>query len=236
MTTQRTCWVVIPAAGMGTRMGGHIPKQYLQLLGKTVLEHTVDRFLQLEAVAGIVITLPEHDSHWKTLPLATHRKVHTTRGGPQRSHSVLNGLRYLEQTAKPNDLVLVHDAARPCVRISDIVRLIEAANTCSDGAVLAVPVRDTMKRAERYGFIGTTVDRGNLWHALTPQAFSLSLLRGALENVFAKGASVTDDAQAVEMSGHHPLLVEGHADNIKITNPSDLKLAQIFLKHQEQPG
>lgn len=234
MTTQRTCWVVIPAAGMGTRMGGNIPKQYLPLRGKTVIEHTVDRLLQLEQVAGIVIALSEHDSHWTSLPLAKIEKIHTTTGGAERCNSVLNGLRYLETLAHPDDLVLVHDAARPCVRIGDIVRVIEAARTCQDGAILAIPVRDTLKRAGSFGFIESTVDRAKLWQAQTPQAFGLALLREALEQAIANRTLVTDDAQAIELTGRKPFLVEGHPDNLKITDPSDLNLALLYLQNQEQ--
>lgn len=234
MTIQRTCWVVIPAAGMGTRMGGHIPKQYLPLRGKTVLEHTVERLLQLDPIAGIVVVLHEQDNHWTSLPLAGHAKIHTTIGGAERCNSVLNGLRRLEPIANPDDLVLVHDAARPCVRIGDVMRVIEAARTCPDGAILAIPVRDTLKRAGSFGFIENTIDRASLWQAQTPQAFGLVLLRDALEQAVAHRTLVTDEAQALELTGRKPFLVEGHPDNIKITDPSDLNLAMLYLQNQEQ--
>ncbi len=234
MTTDRMCWAIIPAAGTGTRMGVNTPKQYLPLLGKTVLEHTLQRFCDHPAVNGVVVVLAENDHYWKTVSPATNQKIHTTTGGLKRCHSVLNGLRYLENIAQADDWVMVHDAARPCIRPKDLDKLIHAASGCPDGAILAVPVRDTMKRAGIDSKISETVSRDDLWHALTPQMFRLSTLKTALKNAIEKNIPVTDEAQAVELTGLRPLLVEGHADNIKITHQADLALAETYLAQQER--
>lgn len=214
-------------------MGTEVPKQYLPLYGKTILEHSAGRLRDHKSIAGVVVVLAENDHRWNSLPLATKPKIHTTTGGKQRYHSVLNGLHYLITVAQADDWVLVHDAARPCLRTDDIDKLIQAASECPDGAILAIPVRDTMKHADPANRIKATVNRNELWHALTPQMFRLSVLRSALENNIANNIAVTDEAQAVEMTGMRPLLVEGHHDNIKITHKVDLMLAEIFLAQQE---
>jgi len=233
MKTHRTCWAIIPAAGVGTRMGTEVPKQYLPLYGKTILEHSLKHICGHDAIKGIVVVLAENDNRWNTLPLASNLKIHTTTGGIQRYHSVLNGLHYLNTLAQADDWVLVHDAARPCLRTDDLDKLLEAASGCPDGAILAVPVRDTMKRADPDNRISATVNRDQLWHALTPQIFRLSALRSALEKIIANNIAVTDEAQAMEITGVRPLLVEGHHDNIKITHQADLVLAEIYLAQQE---
>lgn len=233
MTTDRAYWAIIAAAGSGTRMGVNTPKQYLTLSGKTVLEHTLQRFCDHVAIKGIVVVLPENDHYWKTVSLATNKKIHTTIGGPKRYHSVLNGLHYLEKIANADDWILVHDAARPCVRIEDIDKLILAVQSCPDGAILAVPARDTMKRAKDMQ-IDSTISRDDLWHALTPQMFRLSILKTALEQAIETDIPVTDEAQAIELTGLRPLLVEGHADNIKITHQVDLALAETYLAQQKR--
>jgi 2-C-methyl-D-erythritol 4-phosphate cytidylyltransferase len=214
-------------------MGSTVPKQYLPLAGKTILEHTLKPFCEHSAIHSVVVVVAENDKRWKSLPLANHPKVHATTGGLQRYHSVLNGLKYIQNLTNTDDWVLVHDAARPCVRSDDIDSLIAAADTCTDGAILGLPVRDTMKRADNDRKIHETVNRDNLWHALTPQLFRLSVLRKAIENTIVNSIEVTDEAQAVEMMGLTPLLVEGHPDNIKITHPSDLALAELYLAQQE---
>ncbi len=152
-------------------------------------------------------------------------------GGAERCHSVLNGLQALRQQAQPNDWVLVHDAARPCVRQADIEKLMTQLAEHPVGGLLAVPVRDTMKRADTGREIVETVNRDGLWHALTPQMFRLETLFNALQNVSNRGELVTDEAQAIEKTGQRPVLIEGHADNIKITHPQDLSLAEMYLQH-----
>lgn len=223
-------WVIIPAAGIGSRMGSDCPKQYLEIQGKTILQHTLERF-NLKAIAGIVVCIADHDTYWDNLTLLM--PVIRANGGTERCHSVLNGLQVLQQQAQPDDWVLVHDAARPCVRQSDIETLIARLANHPIGGLLALPVRDTMKRSNAKAEIVETVERDGLWHALTPQMFRLELLVNALQTVLNNNELVTDEAQAIEKQGLKPLLVAGHADNIKITHPQDLALAELYLQEQK---
>ncbi len=223
-------WVAIPAAGVGARMGGAIPKQYLSLRGKTVIEYTLACFLEHPAIAGVTVALAAEDGHWERLGLRRNDgRLQTTLGGGERCYSVLNALKALSKTAGKDDWVLVHDAARPCLRRSDLDCLIDSARRHPVGGLLALPVRDTLKRAAENGTVDTTIDRRSLWQALTPQMFRLSALRQALEGALSQRCLVTDEAQAMELAGQAPLLVEGHEDNIKITRPQDLELAELFL-------
>jgi len=219
-------WALVPAAGIGSRMGSQRPKQYLHLRNKPILQHTLER-LNLPAIAGIVVCVAEDDPYWETLTLPM--PVMRVNGGAERCHSVLNGLQALQQQAQPDDWVLVHDAARPCVRQADIEKLMTELAHHPVGGLLAVPVRDTMKRAGASLEIVETVNREGLWHALTPQMFRLEALSNALQSLLSRGEHVTDDAQAMEKMGLCPVLIEGHADNIKITHPQDLSLAELYL-------
>lgn len=223
-------WAIVPAAGVGKRMGTELPKQYLPLFNQPILQHTLTR-LRLPAVRDIIVALADDDPYWHTLQLPF--TVTTVIGGAERCHSVLNGLHALQARAAPDDWVLVHDAARPCVRSADIEKLMTMLADHPVGGILAVPVRDTMKRADAQQGIVATVSRNQLWHALTPQMFRLQALTTALETVLAQDTLVTDDAQAMELQGLQPQLVAGHADNIKITHPQDLQLATLFLQQQE---
>ena len=223
-------WAVIPAAGVGRRMGTDIPKQYLPLAGRTVIEHTVERLLLHPGIDGLYIALGEQDAWWEDTEYADHPDLVRVPGGAERVHSVLNALRALEGRAAPDDWVLVHDAARPCVRREDISRLIECVEQGGGiGGLLGRPVHDTMKRTDSQGRIDETVARERLWHAFTPQMFRLRLLREAIEGALAAGVTVTDEASAVEWVGHAPLMIEGHPGNIKITRPGDLELAAFYL-------
>lgn len=224
-------WVVIPAAGRGSRMGLDRPKQYLPLLGKSVLQHTLERIC-LPAISGIVVCTAQEDTFWQTLTLQLPIPLWRVTGGTERFLTVLQGLKKLTDIAQPTDWVLVHDAARPCVRRADIEQLITQLALHPVGGLLAVPVRDTMKKANAQGLVLETVNRQNMWLALTPQMFRLNLLLSALEHVVTHGDVVTDEAQAIERLGYQPVLVEGHADNIKITHPQDLQWAELFLQQQ----
>ncbi len=226
--------MVIPAAGIGTRMRMETPKQYLTLHGRTILEYTLDCFRDHPSVSGIVVVLAPEDPYWDTLAVSGHEKITTTIGGVERYHSVQNGLAVLNTMAGEDDWVMVHDAARPCLRRDDVDRLIEALKDHPVGGILAIPVRDTMKRSGDDNGIRATVDREGLWHALTPQMFRLQLLERCLGQAIADGRPVTDESQAVEQAGHHPLLVPGNPDNIKITHRNDLPLAELFLSQQEK--
>lgn len=235
LTTEQY-WCVVPAAGVGKRMGGPTPKQYLPLLGKQVAEHTLSTLLRVTLFSGIVVALSEEDPYWSTCDAFKSSRVTRCIGGAERYHSVLNGLAALQHRAQPDDWILVHDVARPCVRVNDIQHLIKRVSTHPVGGLLASPVRDTMKRANPEGEVTETVDRQHLWHALTPQMFRYSVLRNAIENGLAEGLAMTDEASAIEALGLRPLLVEGSADNIKITHPQDLPLAALFLQQQQAQG
>lgn len=224
-------WVVIPAAGVGARMQADRPKQYLPLVGRSVIEHTLACFSGHPAVAGIVVAISDGDPYWSALAATAH----TAPGGKERADSVLNALDYLVTALNvaADTWVLVHDAARPCLSRGDLDKLMAVRDAQGEsGALLAMPVRDTMKRAQTDSArISHTEDRNGLWHALTPQMARLGVLREALTDALRKGVSVTDEASALEFAGLHPLLVEGDARNIKITHPADLALAEFFLAH-----
>jgi len=222
-------WAIIPAAGTGSRMGSALPKQYLMLHHKPILQHTIER-LCLPEIKKIVVCVATDDAHWNTLHLPD--SVMRVEGGKERCHSVLNGLYTLQQWANPQDWVLVHDAARPCVRATDIQHLMSELAEHPVGGLLALRVRDTMKRTDSENNVTETVERINLWHALTPQMFRLQPLLNALQHHIQQNELVTDEAQAMEKQGFKPVLIEGHADNIKITHPQDLELADLYLHKQ----
>lgn len=225
-------WVVLAAAGSGKRMGGDVPKQYLPLCGRTVIEHSLSSFIDHPSIAGIVVAVTENDHRWSGLSLECAKPLHTVRGGVERCHSVLNALERLAEWAAPRDWVLVHDAARPCVRRADIDRLMAELRDHAVGGLLGVPVHDTMKRCDAAGNVRETVTREHLWRALTPQMFRFGMLRDALCAAIGKGLVVTDEASAMEAAGRSPRLVPGHADNIKITRRDDLTLAEFYLRRQ----
>lgn len=225
----RRYWAVVPAAGVGKRMGAKVPKQYLQLGDRTVIDHTLSRLLEHPKIEAVAVSLGSDDGWWPDSEFADHSNVVRAEGGAERCHSVLNGLAALKCWAEDEDWVLVHDAARPCLRNEDIDRLINQLSDHSVGGLLGTPVRDTMKRSDAAGNVDETVTRENLWHAYTPQMFRLGRLHDALNDALERGQLVTDEASAIELAGHRPLMVEGHADNIKITRPADLALAAFFL-------
>lgn len=232
-------WAIIPAAGVGKRMLADKPKQYLKLQTKTVIEHTLDKLLNMQEVTGVVLSISDTDEYWPDLNYQSKKPLLVASGGKERSDSVLNALTLLNQkiSETENTWVLVHDAARPCVRSEDIQNLINQASLNNDGGLLALPVRDTMKRSvhtehDQPNSVNQTVDRDGLWHALTPQMFKLDLLLNALSNAQINKSSITDDASAMELMGYKPMLVEAHEDNIKITRAFDLQLAELFLQNQ----
>jgi len=229
-------WAVVPAAGSGKRMSSQVPKQYLALAGKTVIEHTLARLAAHPLIDGIVVALAAGDTRWPDLPLNLGKPVLLAEGGDERCYSVLNALHELHKHAQPNDWVLVHDGARPCLRLTDVDKLIAGLRDHPHGGLLAVPVRDTMKRADENSDVFETVDRKGLWHALTPQMFRLGELSDALIRAIDKGWLVTDEASAMERAGYKPHLVEGAADNIKVTRPEDLVVAEFYLRQQEGGG
>ncbi|MFG3450720.1 MULTISPECIES: 2-C-methyl-D-erythritol 4-phosphate cytidylyltransferase [Pseudomonadaceae] len=221
-------WVVIPAAGVGSRMRADRPKQYLGLAGKTIIEHTLDCFLDHPDLNGIVVSLATRDPYWAGLRCAGDARIHRADGGAERADSVLAGLRCLSQLgAKDEDWVLVHDAARPNLAREDLDNLFAQLVNDPVGGLLAVPARDTLKRAGPEGRVEETVDRSVIWQAFTPQMFRLGVLSDALVGALANGVAITDEASALEWAGQSPRLIEGRADNIKVTRPEDLEwLAQ----------
>jgi 2-C-methyl-D-erythritol 4-phosphate cytidylyltransferase len=223
------CWGVVPAAGIGSRMGAEVPKQYLPLAGSTVLEQTLHNMLGWGMLSGITVALHPADHWWQALALAANPVIDTVTGGEQRCDSVLAALVALEGRAAPLDWVLVHDAARPCVLAQDVRSLYEAVADDLIGGLLALPVAETVKRADSSGRVGETLDRADLWLAQTPQMFRYAALRNSLAAAIASGDQVTDEAAAMERAGHRPLLVVGHRGNLKITRPEDLPLAAMAL-------
>jgi 2-C-methyl-D-erythritol 4-phosphate cytidylyltransferase len=236
-------WAIVPAAGAGKRMGAEIPKQYLSVAGKMVIEHTLQRLLDQPEITGLVIALGDHDEYWSDVNIQTNNKqVIRVKGGQERCDSVFNALEALDNLRQQQpslniteqDWVLVHDAARPCLRSADVSLLInQVKQQQAKGGLLALPVRDTMKRQLSGKVqVAETVDRTGLWHALTPQMFRLAELKNAISVAIAAGVIITDESSAMEYLGVNPALVEGHEDNIKITRQPDLKLAEMYLKNQ----
>ena len=233
--SNQSIWAVIPAAGIGQRMQSDIPKQYLPLAGSTVIENTIHRLLSATKVEGLAISLRHDDPYWESVKIDSTKPVIRAEGGAERCDSVLNAMKSLAEHDNFNiddDWVLVHDAVRPCVRLDDIDELIMQATASESGGLLALPVRDTMKRADDAQSVQLTVDREGLWHALTPQLFPFRALQEALIKAMQEGVAVTDESSAMEKAGYAPKLVEGHEDNIKITRPNDLRLAELFIADQ----
>ena len=225
-------WAIIPAAGSGSRFSQHELKQYQMISGQTVLQHTVSHLNQLP-LSGYVLAINPHDSVAKTLDFMHSDKLHFCTGGKERVDSVLQALNYLSQMAAPNDFVLVHDAARPCVTFECLDALLNTAQQENCSAILAIPVRDTLKRVEKSNNITETVPRDGLWQAQTPQISKLGLLKSAIETSLQQGIVITDEASALEFIGEKVKVVQGRSDNIKITYPDDLELAQLILKSQK---
>jgi len=228
---QEELWALVPASGVGSRMKSDRPKQYLQIHNRYILDHTLFRLLSVPNLTGIMLVLSDDDPFWPRSNFANHPKVHTAIGGMERFNSVLNGLYELEGIASDEAWIMVHDAARPCVRVSDIETLIDVSKR-HDGGLLGLPAKDTIKLVGAERKVKTTVDRSRIWMAFTPQMFRVGQLRSAIEQAIEKKEMITDDASAMELAGYEPVMVEGAADNIKITHPEDLVLAQWYLEQQ----
>jgi len=229
--TPHKLWVILPAAGSGSRFSKTELKQYQMIQERTVLEHTVARLNQLP-LKGYVLAIAEQDNVAKTLPFSSQEKAHFCLGGAERVNSVLNALNYLSEIASENDWVLVHDAARPCVSLDCLQQLVNTAITQDRAAILAIPVRDTLKRVVSDFDIQETVDRSMLWQAQTPQMAKLGRLKHAIEQALQEGATITDEASALEHIAESVSVVQGRSDNIKITYPDDLELARLILQAQ----
>ena len=228
-------FAVVPAAGVGARMGAGLPKQYLTLQGRTLAEHTLGRLLAFAPLQAVVVAVADGDPWWPELAVAGHPRVTSVTGGDSRARSVLAGVAAVLERA-PDASVLVHDMARPLVRLSDIQALLDHDDR-GDGAILARPVTDTIKQADADTRIRATLDRSLIWRALTPQLFDARRLHDALLSALRDDPeAITDEASALEAAGARPALVAGHADNIKITVPEDLALARFYLRAQEEEG
>ena len=231
-------WAVLPAAGSGSRFGGGIPKQYIDVAGQPLIAHALDALLAHPGVDGVMVARAAGDVHWPGWTSRRGRPVHTCIGGADRASSVLNALDALAPHTGDDTLVLVHDAARACLDATDLDALIAAARRCADGALLAAPVRDTLKQAVD-GRSAGTAPRERLWRAFTPQAAPLATLRNALRSALDAGLAITDEAMALEHAGLRPCLVEGREDNIKLTTPADRALVEFILarrpRHPESP-
>ena len=225
--------VIIPAAGVGSRMQANKAKQYLTIENKTILEHTVDCFIQLPFVTQLYLVVSDTDETFNELGLASHPKITKVSGGKERADSVLNGLK--QATLSHTTWCMVHDAARPCLSTTDIELLYQQCISSQQPGILATPVRDTMKRnTPQTSLISETVDRNNMWHALTPQCAPITMLSDAIEqqldNAGLVNSTITDEASALELAGEKVQLVKGSVKNIKITLPEDLELAAFYLQ------
>ncbi len=225
-------WCIIPAAGVGSRMGAAIPKQYLTVCGATILDHTLEKITYLDWIQGIVVAIADADTRWPEMAWANHPKVHVCSGGAERVNSVYNALLLLADFVEPDDWILVHDVARPCVSPVDIEHLRDQVKTSTSGGLLGACLNDTLKRVGDHGVVESTVDRKNMWRALTPQMFRYRILRCAIETALQQGILVTDEASAVECAGHEVKMVRGSERNIKITTPEDLDLASYYLTRE----
>lgn len=217
-------------------MQSAVPKQYLPLLGRPVILHAIERLSAHPRVQGVLVGVSREDQHWSSMVAELKhlpKFLGTAPGGETRAHTVLNGLKELAKHARPGDWVLVHDAVRPCVRPGDIDKLISAVSKGEEGGLLAFPVSDTVKRVDNTGRVLGTVSREGLWRAATPQMFRIQSLAQALEKAMNAGKEITDEASAMEAAGVHPRAVACHTDNIKITLPEDLVLAELYMKQQE---
>jgi 2-C-methyl-D-erythritol 4-phosphate cytidylyltransferase len=235
LTAVNTFLAVVPAAGIGSRMKSSVAKQYLKIGSQTVIEHTLDALLSHPQIKRIVVVLHPNDAIFDTLQVSQHPQIDKVIGGDERVDSVLRGLQHCHAKYSNDESawVLVHDAARPCLTHSEIDDLLASANTC-DGAILAVPVADTIKKAnnkskDEAATIQETIDRSQLWQAQTPQFFPLAKLIDAIQLARHDEVKITDEASAMEHCNANIKLVEGRSTNIKITRPSDLSLASFYL-------
>ena len=227
-------FLVVPASGIGQRMNSTIPKQYIILEnGLTILDQCLNTILSNERISGFIVALDKKDSYFKTSEFAKDPKlISIATGGKERFHSVLNALNTLDQTAKPNDWVLVHDAVRPCIRKEDINKLIEELADDKVGGILANRIVDTVKQKNNGGLV-STIDRQKLYIAQTPQMFRYAILKDSIEKAIESNMHITDESEALESQNYSIRIVEGSSSNIKITTQEDIHLANYFLKHHE---
>jgi 2-C-methyl-D-erythritol 4-phosphate cytidylyltransferase len=229
----RGIWAVVPAAGRGTRFGGEVPKQYLAAAGQPLIAYALAALLAHPAVEGTMIAISDNDSDWPGWTSFLGKPVLTCIGGATRARSVSAALEALPAEVRADDFVLVHDAARPNLGQDDLQQLLERGRNDPIGAILAAPVRDTLKRAGDDGGIDGTEPRARLWRALTPQLFRRLQLAKALEEAARTGVEATDESMAMELQGLRPLLIEGSEDNFKVTTPADLARFEFILSQRK---
>ena len=228
-------WAIIPAAGSGSRSGSDIPKQYRPLMGKPMIEHVLDVLAQHPDIDGFMLALAPDDERWQGIEMWRNKPLRTCTGGMRRSDSVLAGIAALSDDLSNDSWALVHDAARPCLRLEDLNRLIEAACMHPVGGLLAGRMKDTVKRGDADNQVEGTLDRSALWRAYTPQLFPARSLQRALQHAHQENADITDESSAMERLGLSPLLVPGADDNIKVTGPEDFALAEAILTARNTP-
>ncbi|MBE0468590.1 MAG: 2-C-methyl-D-erythritol 4-phosphate cytidylyltransferase [Methyloprofundus sp.] len=233
MKTTIKYWAIVPAAGVGKRMQADRPKQYLPLNGVTVIEQSLTRLLQVQQFTAVVVAISKEDPYWPELAISKHARIRSAAGGKERADSVLSALYSIADSAADDDWVLVHDAARPCITQSDVEHLIDELQNHEVGGILGQASHDTLKSVDNNLAITDTVDRSQIWRAFTPQMFRYGALKLALQEAADKGWVVTDDASALEIQGKQPKMIAGRADNLKITRPEDLALAQFYLEQQQ---
>ena len=231
----KSVWAVVPAAGSGRRLGGEIPKQYREIAGAPLMEHTLQALLASPDIRGIVVALDPSDRRADAISSLADVRVQTVAGGAQRAHSVLAGLDLLAEDASDEDWVLVHDAARPCLPVESLTALIDFAREKRQGVILAAPVSDTLKEVDDNASVVRTVDRSMLWRAQTPQLFPLIKLRRALRDCLDEVGEVTDEAMAMEWASEPVHIVEGPASNIKVTVEADLAYVDMMLRAEREP-
>ena len=234
MSTTPQVHVLIPAAGRGRRYGGSLLKQYLPVAGKPVLAHSIKAFQFHPMISSITVILAEDDQWFESAVGSLIANVNTVTGGETRADSVRNGLQYISDNYSDSDWALVHDAARPCLSASRLEKFLEQGLESENGAILAVPIGDTLKRAGESQEIVATVDRSDLWAAQTPQLFRVGALAAAIDSAHNAGCLLTDEASAMQFTGVKPLLVMGSNANIKITHSSDLAIAEALFARKEQ--
>ena len=223
---------IIPAAGDSSRYSGEVPKQFLKVDGRTVLELSIKPLLDFSECLGVCVLVPTEDQYHKTLEIKNNPKVFLAEGGTSRIDSVSKGVKFWQQSELSYDYILIHDAARPCLRSSDVQQLLDSIDSEVDGVVLGIPCSDTIKKVSAEGsLVLNTLDRSKLWRAFTPQIFRKEVLqKNSLEENIGK--EFTDEASLVEANGGKLKMVKGFEDNVKLTFPEDLGLIKSILLSQ----
>ena len=227
-------WAVVPAAGTGSRMAAEVPKQYLLVNGIPILEYTLRALLAGPDIRGLVVVLDPSDRRADSVQSLSDPRVFRAAGGSERADSVLSGLQAVGPHAGPNDWVLVHDAARPCISVSVLRKLIDHTLESGVGTVLAQASTDTLKRVSSNLRVSESLDRRVIWRAQTPQMFRLSELETALSSALSDQQPITDESMAMELSGFPVSILEGPSSNIKVTLPVDLEFAEIILRRMAE--